>query len=200
MLCAATSTSNSYSEGINIIINFSIIIRSDISEHSSCSVHLHCNDIVEGAIRSPIGRLLEYTEGTSTTCSTSTSRSSIECKAQQKTDAEKINIIAVNNVEKVEVSELKRLDFLFRVTDQSYDKVNIVVLLLWNTDVRPFSIEEKRAFRVMKDEYGENYSDSDADEDSSLDESEGEEEEEIELKSFLAAEWSKGNCATFLYT
>jgi hypothetical protein len=48
-------------------------------------------------------------------------------------------IFVVSNFEKLNTAaELKKLDFLFRVTDKSYHYSNIVVVLLWNTDVSPF--------------------------------------------------------------
>ena len=50
----------------------------------------------------------------------------------------KINVIMIHNAESIAVKELRRLNFLFRVTDKSYIYANVVILLLWNTQSRPF--------------------------------------------------------------
>ena len=87
----------------------------------------------------------------------------------------KINVIMIHNVESIAVKELGRLNFLFRVTDKSYMYANIVILLLWNTQSRPFTDEERRLYGVVDD----------------VETEPNEVGSSISLRSFLAAEWSK---------
>ena len=117
------------------------------------SVQVHCMNIMDGNISYPINILDEYAGNSNA----------------------KINIIMIHNVESIAVKELRRLNFLFRVTDKSYIYANIVILLLWNTQSRPFTDEERRLYGVVDDvEIEANDVGS-----------------SISLRSFLAAEWSK---------
>ena len=122
-------------------------------------------NIIDGAINSPIKRLKEVTEDTD--------------------NSNAINIIVVQNVEKIVVSEMKRLDFLFRITDKSYEYGNIVVLLLWNTRSRPFNDEEMKDYgNAMEDHIDNDSADNDGLKDNI-------DKKMIDLRTFLAAEWSK---------
>ena len=128
-------------------------------------VKLHCMNIIDGAISSPIKRLKEVTEDAD--------------------NSNAINIIVVQNVEKIVVSEMKRLDFLFRITDKSYEYGNIVVLLLWNTRSRPFNDEEMKDYgNAMEDHIDNDSADNDGLKDNI-------DKKMIDLRTFLAAEWSK---------
>ena len=122
-------------------------------------------NIIDGAISSPIKRLKEVTEDAD--------------------NSNAINIIVVQNVEKIVVSEMKRLDFLFRITDKSYEYGNIVVLLLWNTRSRPFNDEEMKDYgNAMEDHIDNDSADNDGLKDNI-------DKKMIDLRTFLAAEWSK---------
>ena len=130
-------------------------------------------DIIDDAINSPIKRLKEVTEDTD--------------------NSNAINIIVVHNVEKIVVSEMKRLDFLFRITDKSYEYGNIVILLLWNTRSRPFNDEEMRDHGIaVEDNIGNDIGDNDGlkDRDES-NENNVDKKMMVDLRTFLAAEWSK---------
>ena len=87
----------------------------------------------------------------------------------------RINVIMIHDVESIAVKELGRLYFLFRVTNKSYIYANIVILLLWNTDGRPFTDEERTLYGVVDD----------------VEIEANEVGSSISLRSFLAAEWSK---------
>ena len=110
-------------------------------------------NIMDGDISNPINMLEEYAGNSNA----------------------RINIIMIHNVESIPVNELRRLNFLFRVTDKSYIYANIVILLLWNTQERPFTDEERRLYGVVDD--GETESNDVG--------------TSISLQSFLSAEWSK---------
>ena len=136
-------------------------------------IKLHCMNIIDGAINSPIKRLKEVTEETD--------------------NSNAINIIVVHNVEKIAVSEMKRLDFLFRITDKSYEYGNIVILLLWNTRSRPFNDEEMRDYGIaMEDNIDNDIGETDGlkDRDES-NENNVDKKMMVDLRTFLAAEWSK---------
>ena len=129
-------------------------------------IKLHCMNIIDDAINSPIKRLKEVTEDTD--------------------NSNAINIIVVHNVEKIVVSEMKRLDFLFRITDKSYEYGNIVILLLWNTRSRPFNDEEMRDYGIaMEDNIDNDISDNDGLKDNI------DKKMMVDLRTFLATEWSK---------
>ena len=117
------------------------------------SVQVHCMNIMDGGISNPINKLEEYAGNSNA----------------------RINIIMIHNVESIPVNELRRLNFLFRVTDKSYIYANIVILLLWNTQERAFTDEERRLYGVVDD--GETESNNVG--------------TSISLRSFLSAEWSK---------
>ena len=136
-------------------------------------INLHCMNIIDDAINSPIKRLKEVTEDTD--------------------NSNAINIIVVHNVEKIVVSEMKRLDFLFRITDKSYEYGNIVILLLWNTRSRPFNDEEMRDYGIaMEDNIDNDIGETDGlkDRDES-NENNVDKKMMIDLRTFLATEWSK---------
>ena len=117
------------------------------------SVQVHCMNIMDGDISNPINKLEGYAGNSNA----------------------RINIIMIHNVESIPVNELRRLNFLFRVTDKSYIYANIVILLLWNTQERAFTDEERRLYGVVDD--GETESNDVG--------------TSISLRSFLSAEWSK---------
>ena len=128
-------------------------------------VKLHCMNIIDDAINSPIKRLKEVTEDTD--------------------NSNAINIIVVHNLEKIVMSEMKRLDFLFRITDKSYEYGNIVILLLWNTRSRPFNDEEMKDYGIaMEDNIDNDISDNNGLKDNI-------DKKMIDLRTFLATEWSK---------
>jgi hypothetical protein len=85
-------------------------------------------------------------------------------------------VIAVYNVEKVAVNELKRLDFLFALAERSFGHTNTVVILLWNTDDRPLDVEEAE---LHTDDSGD------------IDINSLEDEQMFSLRDFLSKEWSK---------
>jgi hypothetical protein len=87
-------------------------------------------------------------------------------------------VIAVYNVEKVAVNELKRLDFLFALQERSFGHTNTIVILLWNTDDRPLNVDE-----------AELHSDDGVDMDVDLDSQE--DRQMFYLRDFLSKEWSK---------
>ena len=135
-------------------------------------INLHCMNIIDGAINSPIKRLKEVTEDTD--------------------NSNAINIIVVHNVEKIVVSEMKRLDFLFRITDKSYEYGNIVILLLWNTRSRPFNDEEMRDYGIaMEDNIDNDIGETDGLKDRDESNENNVDKKMIDLRTFLAAEWSK---------
>ena len=133
--------------------------QNGVSQSSVCdpskmpSVQVHCMNIMDGNISNPINKLDEYAGNSNA----------------------KINIIIIHNVESIAVKELRRLNFLFRVTDKSYIYANVVILLLWNTQSRPFTDEERRLYGVVDD----------------VETEPNEVGSSISLRSFLAAEWSK---------
>ena len=135
-------------------------------------IKLHCMNIIDGAINSPIKRLKEVTEDTD--------------------NSNAINMIVVHNVEKIVVSEMKRLDFLFRITDKSYEYGNIVILLLWNTRSRPFNDEEMRDHGIaMEDNIDNDIGETDGLKDRDESNENNVDKKMIDLRTFLAAEWSK---------
>ena len=135
-------------------------------------IKLHCMNIIDDAINSPIKRLKEVTEDTD--------------------NSNAINIIVVHNVEKIVVSEMKRLDFLFRITDKSYEYGNIVILLLWNTRSRPFNDEEMRDYGIaMEDNIDNDIGETDGLKDRDESNENNVDKKMIDLRTFLAAEWSK---------
>jgi hypothetical protein len=87
-------------------------------------------------------------------------------------------VIAVYNVEKVAINELKRLDFLFALVERSFGHTNTIVILLWNTDDRPLNVDE-----------AELHSDDGVDMDVDLDSQE--DGQMFYLRDFLSKEWSK---------
>ena len=93
------------------------------------SVQVHCMNILDGDISNPINMLEEYAGNSNA----------------------RINIMMIHNVENIPVNELRRLNFLFRFTDKSYIYANIVIILLWNTQERPFTDEERRLYGVVDD-------------------------------------------------
>ena len=84
--------------------------------------------------------------------------------------SDKILIVAAFDVEKISPFELKRLDFLFRIHDRSFEHSSILLLLMWNTD--------NKAIEVDSD-----------DRDSEMS---GESARMFLEKKFLTREWSRG--------
>ena len=106
--------------------------------------------MTDGAIRSATDRFMEI--------------------AATSKHADKVLIVAAFDVEKISPSELKRLDFLFRIHDRSFKHSSILLLLMWNTD--------NKAIEVHSD-----------DRDSEMS---GESARMFLEKKFLTQEWSRG--------
>jgi hypothetical protein len=49
-------------------------------------------------------------------------------------------LLLIHNLESLTGDALKRLDFLFRITDRSAPYANVVVAMFWNKDLYPFNI------------------------------------------------------------
>ena len=118
-------------------------------------------DVIEGPIGSTIESLRNYL--------------AIDNLHTDEDDSQP-KVIAVYNVEKVAVNELKRLDFLFALAERSFGHTNTVVILLWNTDDRPLDVEEAE---LHTDDSGD------------IDINSLEDEQMFSLRDFLSKEWSK---------
>ena len=96
-------------------------------------------------------------------------------RSQSNSKRVNTNLISVYNVESISDQQLRRLSFAFEVTDRSCELYRAIVLLLWNTDIRPLP----------------NSVDSDGDGD---DGGEGRVAADGmgHIRDFLAAEWSRG--------
>lgn len=95
-------------------------------------VDLQCMDLA--SVASPLRQFEEFFRDKKLkTPSLSATTAGTEDPAYQWTE-----IFVVYNVESlVTQAELKKLDFLFRVTDKSFESANVAVVLLWNLDIRP---------------------------------------------------------------
>jgi hypothetical protein len=120
-------------------------------------------NVIEGSISSTIQSLKSYL--------------AIE-NLRTDEDDNQPKVIAVYNVEKVAVSELKRLDFLFALVERSFGHTNTIVVLLWNTDDRPLSVDEAELH---------SYDGVDMD----MDMYSQEDGQIFYMRDFLSKEWSK---------
>ena len=95
-------------------------------------VDLQCMDLT--SVASPLRQFEEFARDKKLKSpSLSTTTAGTEDPAYQWTE-----IFVVYNVESlVSPAELKKLDFVFRVTDKSFESANVAVVLLWNLDIRP---------------------------------------------------------------
>lgn len=118
-------------------------------------------DVIEGSISSTIETLRNYL--------------AID-NLHTDEDGNQPKVIVVYNVEKVAVNELKRLDFLFALVERSFEHTSTIVLLLWNTDIRPLTAEDTE----LHDDDGD---------DTGIDSME--DGQTLSLRDLLAKEWSK---------
>jgi hypothetical protein len=101
-------------------------------------VDLQCMDLA--TVASPLRQFEEFTRDKKL----KTTPAATEDPSYQWTD-----IFVVYNVESLTTpAELKKLDFLFRVTDKSFEYANVAVVLLWNSDIRPLPVGDDMKQRL----------------------------------------------------
>ena len=103
-------------------------------------VDLQCMDVA--TVLSPLRQFEDFTRDkklkTTSFTGTSAAVSATDDAPYQWTE-----IFVVYNVESLATpAELKKLDFLFRVTDKSFEHAHVAVVLAWNVDVRPLPAGE----------------------------------------------------------
>ena len=182
------------------------------SSSPSASVNVCCMDAVYGLISNPLKRIrTEVEDPRKNNCNSNNNVKRVAgTETSDKICTTPIDIVAVYNVEKIEINEFRRLDFLFRLTDSSYEHANIVVLLLWDTDMRPFTELDRKTFSTTTEENENNVTDDIHEDDDNINRSDhsidttdnitgsvtggGESDDftNFSFRSFLAHEWSKG--------
>ena len=94
-------------------------------------VDLQCMDVA--TVVSPLRQFEDFTRDKKLKSVLPTPATSTDEAPYQWTE-----IFVVYNVESLTTpAQLKKLDFLFRVTDKSFEYAHVAVVLLWNVDVRP---------------------------------------------------------------
>ena len=60
-----------------------------------------------------------------------------------KTAMGKRSLIILHGIENMKSQDLERLNYLYRVTDSTYDYSNVIVTLVWNNDTIPINVNNK---------------------------------------------------------
>jgi hypothetical protein len=84
-------------------------------------IGVFCMNIIEGPINTPLQKFKNF--------------------ITEKKNEKYLKIIIVSHTEYLKKNEMKRLDFLFRVMEKSFEYGNIVVFILWDIDVYDFGIK-----------------------------------------------------------
>jgi hypothetical protein len=121
---------------------------------------------------------------------------------EKKNEKKNFKLVIISHIEYLKKSEMKRLDFLFRVTEKSFEYGNIVVLILWDLDVYDFGMKNKNETYLDNDDDAiSNDDNDDNDNDKSNDNNDNNngniyvsnkiENNKYDLRDLLGQEWSK---------
>jgi hypothetical protein len=105
-------------------------------------IDIFCMNITEGPINAPLQKFKNF--------------------FSEKNYEKNLKIIIISHTEYLKKNELKKLDFLFRVTEKSFEYGNIVVLILWDLDVYDFGIKINKV--IFFDGDNDNHDDDKRDE------------------------------------